>query len=59
MTSILDNLPGIGRINQSLQGWPDYYLTIFLLALAVFGVVIALFAPPVLKAGVIAYWIFP
>lgn len=54
---------GIWRIMQAvelaLRGWPDQALTISIIAVSALAVVLALVAPPAVKAAVLAYIILP
>ena len=59
VTRPIDSIPIIGWVNHKLAGEPDYALTIILLGLSLFGFIMALFGPPVIKAAIIAYWIVP
>ena len=49
----------ISRLNKILAGWPDAALTWLLAGLSVFGLIVAFFGKPALKAFVAAYWLFP
>lgn len=47
------------KLRAWLQGKPDKYLTFILLGMSVFGIFVALFAPPELKLAVTLYFGLP
>lgn len=49
----------ITRLNKTLQGEPEETLTVILLGLAALLVLIALCAPPLVKAGAVAWVLLP
>lgn len=49
----------VSKLENYLHQQGNEHLTIILLGLAVFGIVVALFAPPELKLLVIVYWLLP
>jgi len=49
----------ISQLNESLKGLPDRTLTIMLIAVCLFGIVVAIWGPPILKAAVAAWFIAP
>lgn len=54
------NLPPIiKQANDVFKGWPDQTLTVLLILGAVVIVLIALFAPPLLKAVALAWIVAP
>lgn len=55
----MKNLPFVRKLNNQLKGAPDSILTLALFLLALFAIVVALKAPPLLKAAVVAYFALP
>lgn len=55
----LDDIPVLGDVNKKLAGWPDSTLTIVLALLIGLGIIVLLWGPPVIKAGLITYWLLP
>ena len=48
-----------GQMNHWLEGKPDQTLSWMLVGLAILGVGLAVWAPPAVKAFVLAYWLLP
>lgn len=48
-----------GAIESKLDGWPNTWLTLLLLAVAFGTIAIAIFAPPAVKAAWAAYEVLP
>jgi lysylphosphatidylglycerol synthetase-like protein (DUF2156 family) len=51
--------PLIAQLNDKLKGLPDYTLTAILFTVSLFGMLVALFGEPLLKAGVAAWFLAP
>lgn len=49
----------LAKLDRRLAGEPDAFLTFVLLLLSLFGLAMALYGPPTLKAAIIAYWVLP
>ena len=49
----------IAKFNQALAGLPDRALSILLAAVSLFGLAVAIFGQPLLKAAVAAWFIIP
>ena len=57
--SYLDYIPILGPLNRNLMGASDEVLSGILLVLALVCVMLAVTAPPVLKASALAWFLFP
>lgn len=54
------NLPPlIKQANDVFKGWPDHTLTVLLIVGAIVIILVALEAPPLLKAVVLAWIVMP
>lgn len=56
---ILNLPPLIQQLDQKLEGLPDQTLTVILIVLGLFAIMVALYARPVFKAALAAWFIAP
>jgi hypothetical protein len=55
----LDKVPILGAFNRNLTGAPDNVLVALLLGVAIVCIGLAFLSPPVVKAAVLAWLLFP
>lgn len=58
-SGVVRSIPIVGDVDRFLAGESDQFLTLLLIGLALAGIGVALWAPPVAKAALAAYWLLP
>lgn len=59
VSRITRRIPWWHQANEWLSGQPEEVITMILWVLIILGIGVALWAPPLVKAAVVTYWILP